>query len=212
MEAPAVGNHGITYRNIFNLVYGLFGDTFVQRVKNDYAARILFISQGLSIKNSMFTKVVLGDDIDVLIVPDYLGNRFSSYPYDVCVVNNRITFFIFSDCLKNDNYSTASRVANIYNLINALIMLGAKSDILNISGSIYQTITYYAPMVMTIRLFNLLNDSPFDYNKDYDPALMDEYVTTWFTEEACTLINNTKYTDSDFLEFGLLVEYVTEGR
>lgn len=209
MVCPAVGNHGITMKGIFNLVAGIFTDKFTMRVSDDYAGKLLYISQGISIKDNMFTQVRLGTDVNVLIVEEYLGSKFRDYVYDVAMVNNTVTFFIFSDSLTNEKVPRSVRAARIYGLFEALVMLYAKTEIINVLGSMYSTMVYYAPMVMTVRLINRVSDTLFDYDEDYDPTEYTQYVNDWFTRDAYDAIMNTKNTDADLLEFGLLVEHVS---
>lgn len=176
----------------------------------DNAAKLLFISQNIGIKDSMFYRVNLGDDITVLITYDYLGKGNIDYVYDFAIVDGNPTMFIFADTLLNENVPRAVRVNRIYRLFNALIGIYEDYKFM-IPGSIYEHIMLYAPMVMTVRLIETFYNRNFVISKDFNPSLYgDDFTVSWFDDDALEIIHSCD--DTSLLDFGALVEHVSRAR
>ena len=211
MSEDAVGNHGLTFRKLFNLIDGIFRNKFMIKDKCENAAKLLYISNNVKIKDSMFYKVRLGDDISVLITYDYLGSDNRDYVYDFAIVDGRPTLFIFADSLINPKVPEFVRTYRLYSIFSVLVELYAKQEYVNIIGSIYESIIMYAPMILTVRLIESFYNRSFDMDRDYRKNMFDgTIIYEWFNEESLEIIHSCS--DSALLNFGALVECINSGR
>ena len=201
---PSVGDHDLTFYDIFKLVDNIFRKTFIQRVKNETAAKLLKMSLNISIKDAMFTQVAFGD-LKVLICEDYLGHDNIDRVFDVAMVDNQATIFIFSDSLTNEKVRRDVRASRLFDLFSILVEIYSVQEYMNIIGSIYSTIVEYAPLVLTVRLIETFYGRNFIIDKDWNPEYYPE-TYGWFDEEALDVIH--KVTDRGLLEFGALVPIV----
>lgn len=205
MVPPTIGDHDLTYAKIYTLLQSIFLGKLHQKTRNENAAKLLYISKGIYIKDDMFTNVVLGD-ISVLIYEDYIGKENKGYVIDLAMVNNKPTLFIFSNNLTDQHIPKRVVIGRIYDVFNALLQLYSKQEFINMNYSIYHTISFYAPVVMTIRLVETIYNEPFDLQKDYRDG--DFGICRWLDEESLDIIHNCS--DSALLEFGALVEHVDQ--
>lgn len=206
MSNEDIGNHGLTYRKIFNLIDGIFRNKFMIKDRCEDAAKLLYIARAVKIKDSTFYKVRLGDDINVLITYDYLGPDNHDYVYDFAVINGNPTLFIFADSLLNPKVPEFVRTFRLYSIFTTLTVLYAKQEYMNLVGTVCETIAMYAPMVMTIRLIETFYNRKFDMDRDFKAYIFGDGVMDWFNDEALEIIHSCN--DSALLSYGALVEHI----
>jgi len=209
MNQMTIGDHEITYNDIFNLVNGIFRKQFTIKQPNPHAAWVLLGAKGIKVKDKSFKQVKFGD-ITVLIYEENIGVKYRDYIDDFAIVNNRPVLFIFSNELTDPNVPRKNRVEKIYRLFSDLVQLFMIQEYYNIVGSIYATIIDYAPIVMTVRLVETFYNHTFNMEKDYDEELYPDSVSSWFGQDALDIIHTS--TDAELLEFGLMVDHVTSNR
>lgn len=205
MNPQAIGNHELTFGMIYSLMNSIFENKLHQNVPNTDAAKLLYIAYGIRVDNNIFTTVRLGD-IDVLITDGYYGKRYRDMVYDIAKVNNRTVLFVFKDALTNPKIPERVKLQRMYTMFNMLVTLYTDININNISpNTIYNTIIYYAPVVMSIKLYEYIYCKEFPISSDYKYLLGDP---CWLDKKALDIIHQC--TDSALLEYGALVEYVGE--
>ena len=207
MYPQTVGRHELTFSAIYSLLASIYDDRLYQNIPNTDAAKLLYISYVINVKDNIFTTVRLGD-IDILITDGYYGKKFRDMSYEVATINNRLTIFIFKDTLTNPKIPAKIKVARIFEIYNMLVGLYADPELKNLSYTIYGTIIFYAPVVMTIRLAESVFNKEFStIDGCYDNI---EYIFGncyyWLNDEALKIIHNC--TDSALLEYGALVEHI----
>ena len=200
------GNHGVQITDIYALVDSTVNNKFSMVASNKNAADVLYLSKGISIPNNIFKQVKLGNDVNVLVYDGYLGKDNIDYVYDFAIVDNRPTFYLFSDPLTNDKAPRAVKVERIHRLFTALVNFFVKPEYITLRYSIYYNICYYAPMVLTVRLIENINNRQFSLDKDFDAEMYLPSIQEWFNQDALDIIHSM--TDRQLFEFGGLIEHI----
>ena len=201
-----VGDHGITFDDIFNLVKNtmLKGYKMVGEFPN--AARVLKMALQIGIKDNKFYHVTLGD-FRVLICYDYLGNNNVDRVCDLFIVDGIPTIFIFADSILTDKARTDVKVYRIMNLFITLTQLMSTQEYMNLPNSIYAKVFEASPVVLTVKLIKEVYGRDFNYDKDWNPDYYDESFN-WFNNQV--IVNNIYKHGKYMLDYGAITLFVDD--
>lgn len=196
------GNYGLSYQAIYNKVGQILGYNHITGTVDMKAARLLYVSYGIEVNDMKFGIIGIGG-IDGYIVDQSMGDKYDHYPYDIAILDNRPIFFIFKDCMTNQELPKSIRLSNIYTLFDSLVAIMNESSLMTSPYSINSTIASYAPYVLTVKTLLSLGIE-FELDDIYHVASDNDKV--FINEETLDIVKRVSI--DDLLIYGALCEYI----
>lgn len=206
-STDAKGNLGLSYTGIYNKITALLKLKYPVTVTHIKAAKLLYVSRGILVKDNSFGNSVIGN-MDILTVYDELppDPNIAGMPYDIASIDGKPILFIFYEALFGDNLTLDEKFSNIYLLYTILVSMSLETGMAYLYSSIYSLIARSAPLVFTIKTFLQLglNVNAVDINLQYIP----EDDAFMFREEVFDAIKDIDI--EEIMSYGALCELIRQ--
>lgn len=199
----SIGGMGLSYRTIYNKINKILKTNNPVLISHYKAAKLLYIANGIRVKDNKFGSFVLGS-LEVLVVYDDLGCEYDTYIYDIAQLDNRNILFIFYNALIGTNTGVRDKFTSLYSIYDALVAMFVQPSLTVVYQGMYSCIARYAPMVLAVKtMLQLGINIKID---DIDTDCVPEQESYLIREDILDLIKTLN--EEDLLSYGALCSYV----